>query len=715
MEIGLLGILASLCAFILGMTVYLKDKSRPINISFAIFSLTAATWSLSLYFYANPIFFPALTWIKIVYLLCFPLVSSSFYFSFVFPDGKTKQANKCQVVYYLIAAIFIYFLLFTNKWVLEVSRTAWGYETWLGPVYKYWGLFNLTIGGWIFKNFYKKYKTSKGLIHLQLKYVFLGIFIMATGTLVLDVLVPVLTGSSRYFWASSLFLLPFIASTSYAIIKHRLMDIHLVIARSVAYSLLVVILGVFYSAGLFIASTFLIKQPTTTGNLAISTFLALIIAFSFQPLRRFLEKITDQIFYKERYDPQDLLGELSQIMASTLNLKTLTHKVLDTLCEEMNLSKGSFLILRKGEIYVSESSDSQDHTHLAKEELKKLDQRRKLLVFEELKEGKIKEIFRRERISVCLPLETKAHLVGFLLLGEKSAGDIYFEQDLETLEILGPQLAIALENAQRFDQIRKFSITLQEEVKKATQSLRQANRKLKELDKLKDEFVSVASHELRTPMAAIKGYLWMVLNKDRGLSLKVQERVKRAYNSTERLIALVNDMLNVSRIESGRMKLMLDRINLTQLASGVKEELATKAAEKKIKIAVKADKDYWVKADEDRIHQVFINIMDNALKFTPEKGSVTVSIQEKNNEVITSITDTGIGIKKEDIPRLFTKFGRLDGSLTSISETPGTGLGLYICKKIIELSGGKIWAESQVGKGSTFHFSLSQPSASNET
>ena len=180
-----------------------------------------------------------------------------------------------------------------------------------------------------------------------------------------------------------------------------------------------------------------------------------------------------------------------------------------------------------------------------------------------------------------------------------------------------------------------------------------------------------------------------------------------AYISVERLINLVNDMLNISRIESGRIALRLTQTDIVQLAHEVKDEVLTKAAEKNITINIKTNLVHRVLADRDKIHEVYLNLIGNSLKFTPSGGTITISFSEKESFVYTSITDTGTGIDKKDLPRLFSKFGRLDDSYVATAESGGTGLGLFITKSLIDIHKGTISAQSQgTGQGSTFTFSL---------
>jgi len=550
-----------------------------------------------------------------------------------------------------------------------------------------------------------KYRKSTSFEKQQLKFLFAGLFLTTGFAVITNLFVPLLTGYYDIQRLGPIGTVFMVATISYAIIKHRLMDIRLIIVRSVTYILLITVLGIFYSGSTFAISSIISRQMGQTADLLLSTFFALIIALTFQPLRLFLEKITSNIFYKDRYDSQELLNTLSHTIATTLTLSDLTFKVLEVVTTQMKISRAFIVTTRNKKLYIIESHHKTKRIAISADEFEKFQSETNVVVFEEVPEGSTKEFMRQNEIAAILPLRTREHYIGLFLMGTKSSGDIYFDQDISVLEIIGPELAIALQNAQRFEEISDFNITLQEEVKRATGELRIANEKLKELDRLKDEFVSLASHELRTPMTAIKGHLWMVINKHK-IPPATKEELDKAYASTERSIAMVSDMLDISRIEAGRLTLEPIELDLVKLGKEIASDLAPKIQEKKLTVTIPEGADFRIKADDAKTRQVIINILGNALKFTPEGGKITLGFKVKDNFVETSITDTGVGIKKEDLPKLFSKFGRLDNSLSSVSASPGTGLGLYISKKIIELSGGKIWAESEVGKGSTFIFSL---------
>lgn len=245
-------------------------------------------------------------------------------------------------------------------------------------------------------------------------------------------------------------------------------------------------------------------------------------------------------------------------------------------------------------------------------------------------------------------------------------------------------------------------------LEKTTKELESANARLRRLDKLKDEFVSLASHELRTPMSAIKSNLWMSLTGHGGpLTDKQRIYLQRSYDSTERLMRLVNDMLNVSRIDSGRISIDLQPVALTDLTQQVFDEVMPHAEELGVSLTMQPTSLPQVLADPDKIKEVLFNLIGNALKFTPKGGAVTVSFAHNGDMIETTIRDTGTGIEKADMPKLFEKFGFIAGSYIPDRSLQGTGLGLYICKSIVELHKGRIWVNSEGrNKGTQFIFSL---------
>lgn len=298
--------------------------------------------------------------------------------------------------------------------------------------------------------------------------------------------------------------------------------------------------------------------------------------------------------------------------------------------------------------------------------------------------------------SIINPLVAAGRVIGIFIVSMSKNQASLSEYEKEMISRFSRGVGVAIQDALLYQDLREIR-----------DQLTQANKRLLELDKLKDEFISITSHELRTPMTAIKGYLWMVLNKKSKFNKKTEDYLNEAYQSTNRLINLVNDMLDVSRIESNRIELDLKPIDIVVLVERVYKELLSKIREKRIRFKINRGRSIpRVLADENKIVQVLTNLIGNSLKFTNDNGKITVKFVRKNAVVQVSVQDTGLGISREDQKKLFQKFSRVENSLVSIAETGGTGLGLYICKSLIDLHQGKIWVESVKGKGATFHFTL---------
>lgn len=242
-----------------------------------------------------------------------------------------------------------------------------------------------------------------------------------------------------------------------------------------------------------------------------------------------------------------------------------------------------------------------------------------------------------------------------------------------------------------------------EELQLMSDRLAQANDRLRKLDNAKSDFISIASHQLKTPLTAVKGYVSLALEGSYGkIEPALQDVLRKVYDSGDRTVNLVEDLLNISRIESGRMEFTFDKWKMEDICQEVIDTLALKAKEHKLDLEyIKPDKPLpEVMIDGAKVREVISNLADNAIKYTPE-GGVKLKLEQVGENIRVIVSDTGIGIPKSELPYLFAKFSR--GKDTSRLNTGGTGLGLYVGKEMIENNGGRIWAESDgEGKGSKF-------------
>lgn len=244
-----------------------------------------------------------------------------------------------------------------------------------------------------------------------------------------------------------------------------------------------------------------------------------------------------------------------------------------------------------------------------------------------------------------------------------------------------------------------------EHLKKAAQSVYERNAELIKIDRMKDEFVALASHELRTPLTIIKNYLWLAIHqKEDHLNEKTLKYIEIALHTADRLMFLVEDILTISRIENGRISLAREDVDIIALIRDIVEEYGVKAKEKHVTISFNPTmQSQIVRIDKNRFHQVVVNILGNAIKFTPDNGLIRFEVGIQNSTTFElKITDSGPGIPTEKQDKLFTKFGKIDESYANLPNINGTGLGLYISQEIMKLHGGSITVESEYGHGATF-------------
>ncbi|MEK7122033.1 MAG: ATP-binding protein [Patescibacteria group bacterium] len=246
-----------------------------------------------------------------------------------------------------------------------------------------------------------------------------------------------------------------------------------------------------------------------------------------------------------------------------------------------------------------------------------------------------------------------------------------------------------------------------EEMEKLSRKLAAANARLKELDKLKSDFVSIASHQLRSPLTVIKGYGSMILEGSFGeISKDVKNAVDKIYQSSERLISFVNDLLDASRIERGKMEYNFEKADIFEIVSSVVEEF--QLAAKKKGLILELEKEIIqippLKLDANKIRQIILNFIDNAIKYTP-RGNINVNVLKIGERVEIKVKDTGLGIDKKDQEKIFDQFMRINGKDTAGSI--GAGLGLYVARQIARAHGGEVFVESEgQGRGSTFILKL---------
>jgi len=318
---------------------------------------------------------------------------------------------------------------------------------------------------------------------------------------------------------------------------------------------------------------------------------------------------------------------------------------------------------------------------------------------------KINHIFKVNSFVIS-PILPKEGGKGFFFVGTENMDVAITEGDEELITILSNQLGQALENARLFEKTWRAQQELEKKVEERTRELTLALEEIKKISKRKTDFISSVSHELRTPLTSIKGYAAILMEEKLGhLPAAAKERLEKINRHSDELVHMVNDLLDIARIESGRAIMKMEQQDLKTVISNVADLISIQCKNKNIELITNIQKDIPpVLADRAQLERVFINLLGNAVKFTPEDGKITIKTHTKDNVIQIDISDTGIGIPPDSLPMLFEEFYRVDNPINQ--QVKGTGLGLSLVKHIIEAHKGKIWVESKPSKGSTFSFTL---------
>ncbi len=309
---------------------------------------------------------------------------------------------------------------------------------------------------------------------------------------------------------------------------------------------------------------------------------------------------------------------------------------------------------------------------------------------------------------LLMPIELKGEKVGVILAGNSLSHEKVGEDERDLLSLLADQVAVVIDNTKLYEQLRQSHHLLEAKVQERTRELEKMNEQLKHLSAMKSDFVSSASHELRTPLTSIKGYSSILISGKLGpVTLEQQERLEKIHHHSNELVEMINTLLDISRIERGKTEMKMEAFSLKDLILKVVDLLQPQYMARKIQSKVELPENMEpILGDVSHLQRVLINLLGNALKYTPDNGSgvIAVKVNPAEKEYQVSVSDNGVGIPQDALPKLFTEFYRVDTPMNQ--EIKGTGLGLSLVKKIVEAHKGTIWVESRIGKGTTFYLTL---------
>lgn len=507
----------------------------------------------------------------------------------------------------------------------------------------------------------------------------------------------------------------YISALSIAIFKHGLLDIRLAVARSVAYVFVLAALSIIYYIIAYLLSMFLMDSSSAEGIANVTSPLSMLIgvalAFVFQPIKQFFDKVTDDVFFHESYNVNVFLSTFNSILSRSSDLRDLGRRSSDHIAKTLRAQK-VFVLVRygdnNGEI-ISEGYPKKANLPLA--DIEYLDEYLEHNPLEMIARNRLErdsalyKMFVSHGLEMVMPLYRQDKPIGYIGVGERQSGD-YSPRDYEALRLVPDELALAVENAISVQEVKDLNDNLQQRIDSATRELRRSNQQLQRLDEAKDEFVSMASHQLRTPLTSIKGYVSMLLDGDVGKMTPQQKHVlKEVYLSSERMVRLIGDFLNVSRLQTGKFTLEKKPTDLSDLVKKEIESLESHAKAKGVTFEYKKPTHIpLVNIDAEKIQQVVMNFTDNAIFYSKDRSKVRIILKKVNNYVELEIMDSGIGVPEKEQNSLFNKFFRASNARKQRPD--GTGVGLFLAKKVVQAHDGEIIFSSEEGRGSTFGFRL---------
>lgn len=702
----ILYIIASII-FIYGIFVLKKDFKNKVNLFYSLLFFVTSIWTIfiSLSISINNAK-QSLLISKLLYL--FGILTPIIFFFFT--TNYTKRLTSKIVSFLLILPILpLTYLLFTNKIISDViiypnnhslifTTNAWIY------FFLFFAYFILSYIILIIHYF----KIS-GIEKKRTQFLLWGTLIPSIFVSIFDIILT-LFKNFEFVWVGPFFILFFLASMVYSTARFQFMGVKLIVKKNLI-SLITILLITLIAVGAKIIISQKISIYSWQINILILLFSLLLLPF----FQRLFIWIAKNILNLPIFDPEKIIDHLNKSQDVQLSAHSACVTTISSLMDIFDLPAAAILIYHENKNeYLTEYSRGLDFPTLEKiiddnkNEINDLSKKQIDYYFYGIDKfsPSLHNELKKENINFLFPLVAKNKNIGLILLSTKKHQEFFDRDSSRIIKIICDQAAISLENAILYDKAQEFNAKLKLKVFDATKDLQEANSRLIKIDKSKSDFISIASHQLRTPLTIIKGFTSMLLEGSFGIVPGKQiEPLKMVYQANDRLIQLIENLLNISRIEAGKLQFKYTITQLEDIVNNVIEELRTNANLKGLKLI-------WSKPssplpplniDEEKIRQVIMNLIENALKYTNE-GEVNVKLEKNDNQIEFSVIDSGLGIKPGDLSKLFQKFSRGTGN-TALKE--GTGLGLYVARQMIEIHKGKIWAESDgENMGSKFIFQL---------
>lgn len=686
---------------LVGLIVFLRKSDNPLHHSFLLLTIGVAGWGAGIAAFLSPHITDGLIYYINWYYTAALLIATSLYGFTRTLRNKTKHLFLNDIMILAVPVSYMLITLLAPDLVLSVDGTR--HVTIHTVTYALYGLLFALIFITACVQLLRFSYTSPGR-----RYRLVSISVLVAGVIGVsfNLILPVL-GNYSLIWIGPVGSLLLVIALTYSITQGKLFNIRGAIARVVAYTAAVFLISISLGVGM---AWFITKLDLGDTQLPIAIVAAtILITIIYPPVKHFFDSVTEKIFFQKPYDTQEAIDTITGLMVQVGTVDELLEKVATSLqgfigAESVTVTLTSGTVAQRT-VYSTRDKESAKITPVLTQAFMLAHEQRVLVVDDVVDEAIVAEL-NANSIAMVSQLRSRTGLVGYILFGYKQNGSSYSTRDTEFIDIVSDEFAIAVQSMLRFQEIAEFNAALKHRIDDATKELQHTNKKLHELDKSKDEFISMASHQLRTPLTSVKGYISMVLEGDMGkISSQQRQVLEQAYDSSQRMVFLIGDFLNVSRLQTGKFELEISQVNFAELIKEEVEMLTDTARSRNIILEYKKPaSNLMAEGDENKLRQVMMNFIDNAIFYSPSGGKVSIRLHKEAAGIIFKVTDTGIGVPKDEQSNLFTKFFRATNARQQRPD--GTGIGLYMAKKVVVAHGGTILFESKEGKGSTFGFRL---------
>lgn len=702
-------IIASIFALLLGGIVLVRDFRQGYARVFALVSLSAVVWVISnfftsFYFGNDPLL---LTANSIAYFSGYLAIVAGLIFTYLFPVRRRPGRSEL----FLVSSLVIVTLLLSPTNLVAGSPTINDGEViyGIGSLTILYLLSFLTILGLITRNLLRFPGEVSRQKRLQARQVLAAFLISALFGLIVNVVLPVLGYGWDWTQLSPLIVIPLVGIIAYSIIRHGLFDIRVTVAKVIAISLtFTLFFGAYYYVG-YVISVLLFDTLGQASRELLQLSIISLLALFVHPLLNYFEHAISRVLFRHSYDGTELSNSINELVSSATSLQELLDSATYQISQELDAESAVMVVRVEDGIVSATYGKALALDSFMMDIVAKMSGGNFPVLVEYIPEVPVRDVLMKLGVVLYIPFVYNGVLIGFLGLGDRGQGG-YSERDVRILSTISTAIAVALQNSLYVQKIQNFNESLKNEVDRATAELRASNQKLKQIDQAKDEFVSLTSHQLRTPLTTIKGYISMLLDGDAGeLGAQQRKLLEEAFNSSSRMSHLISDFLNISRIQTGKFEIELSEANLADVLSEEIDQLRVSATSRQLTLDYEKPEHFpMLRIDESKLRQVMMNLIDNAIYYSPAGSTIRILLTSSASGVEFKVIDQGIGVPKAEQHKLFTKFARATNAKKQRPD--GTGIGLFMAKKVVVALGGAIIFESKEGVGSTFGFRLNRTS-----